>query len=107
MESQGVEAVSVRKSVKPVWWAPVALALVGVGVMIALALFLPDPVAYAQVSQPTPDAYQVSMQITPVDEDAIADTATAVFGAYQNVIWLVGGITLGFFILRRARRLLR
>jgi hypothetical protein len=47
------------------------------------------------------------MEFAAVSEDAIADTATAVFSAYANVVWLTGGIALGFYALRRARALLR
>lgn len=107
-----VQAQSQVRSVSVARWA---LALLALFVVAVTALGAVD-YAYAQsggggggssVSTPVPDAYEVTMSIPPVNEDAIADTATATFAAYQNVIWLIGGIALGFFMLRRARRLLR
>lgn len=109
---QSVQQVqSVQRARSVAGWALSLLALV---VAMTAAFGVVD-YAYAQqggggggsVGTPVPDTYEVTMNIPPVNEDAIADTATATFAAYQNVIWLVGGITLGFFILRRARRLLR
>jgi hypothetical protein len=87
-------------------WVPVAVAVVAVALMIGLSMLAPS-VSYAQVTQPQPDPYVLSMEFAQVSEDAIADTATAVFGAYANVVWLTGGIALGFYALRRARALLR
>ena len=83
------------------------MAVVAVALMIGLSTLIAPSVLYAQVTQPTPDAYIVSMEFVAVSEDSIADTATAVFGAYANIIWLTGGIALGFYTLRRARALLR
>ena len=88
-------------------WVPVAAVVVAIALMVGLSTLIAPPVSYAQVTQPTPDAYVVSMEFVAVSEDAIADTATAVFAAYANVIWLTGGIALGFYALRRARALLR
>ena len=93
-------------------WVPVAavaavMAVVAVALMVGLSTLIAPSVSYAQVTQPTPDAYVVSMEFVAVSEDAIADTATAVFGAYANVVWLTGGVALGFYALRRARALLR
>jgi len=87
--------------------AVVAAVVVAIALMVGLSTLIAPPVSYAQVTQPTPDAYVVSMEFVAVSEDAIADTATAVFAAYANVIWLTGGIALGFYALRRARALLR
>jgi len=87
-------------------WVPVAAVVVAVALMIGLSMLAPS-VSYAQVTQPQPDPYVLSMEFAPVSEDAIADTATAVFSAYANVVWLTGGIALGFHALRRARGLLR
>lgn len=99
------------RSVSAIRWVLPLLTLVVAAVM---AFGVAD-YAYAQtgggggsgVSTPVPDPYEVSLDIPPVNEDAIADTATSTFGSYQNVIWLSGGIALGFSILRRSRRLLR
>ena len=88
-------------------WVPVAAVVVAIALMVGLSTLIAPSVSYAQVTQPTPDAYVVSMEFVAVSEDAIADTATAVFGAYANVVWLTGGIALGFYTLRRARALLR
>jgi hypothetical protein len=88
-------------------WVPVAAVVVAVALMIGLSTLIVPSVSYAQVTQPTPDPYVLSMEFAAVSEDAIADTATAVFTAYANVIWLTGGIALGFYALRRARALLR
>jgi len=88
-------------------WVPVAAVVVAIALMVGLSTLIAPSVSYAQVTQPTPDAYVVSMEFVAVSEDAIADTATAVFAAYANVIWLTGGIALGFYALRRARALLR
>ena len=88
-------------------WVPVVAVVVAIALMVGLSTLIAPPVSYAQVTQPTPDAYVVSMEFVAVSEDAIADTATAVFAAYANVIWLTGGIALGFYALRRARALLR
>jgi len=87
-------------------WVPVAVVVVAIALMIGLSMLAPS-VSYAQVTQPQPDPYVLSMEFAPVSEDAIADTATAVFSAYANVVWLTGGIALGFYALRRARALLR
>ena len=87
-------------------WVPVAAVVVAVALMIGLSMLAPS-VSYAQVTQPQPDPYVLSMEFAQVSEDAIADTATAVFSAYANVVWLTGGIALGFYALRRARGLLR
>ena len=87
-------------------WVPVAVVVVAVALVIGLSMLAPS-VSYAQVTQPQPDPYVLSMEFAPVSEDAIADTATAVFSAYANVVWLTGGIALGFHALRRARGLLR
>jgi hypothetical protein len=87
-------------------WVPVAAVVVAVALVIGLSMLAPS-VSYAQVTQPQPDPYVLSMEFAPVSEDAIADTATAVFSAYANVVWLTGGIALGFHALRRARGLLR
>jgi len=87
-------------------WVPVAAVVVAVALVIGLSMLAPS-VSYAQVTQPQPDPYVLSMEFAPVSEDAIADTATAVFSAYANVVWLTGGIALGFYALRRARALLR
>ena len=87
-------------------WVPVAVVVVAIALMIGLSMLAPS-VSYAQVTQPQPDPYVLSMEFAQVSEDAIADTATAVFGAYANVVWLTGGIALGFYALRRARALLR
>jgi hypothetical protein len=87
-------------------WVPVLAVVAAVALMIGFSTLIPS-VSYAQVTQPTPDAYIVSMEFVAVSEDSIADTATAVFGAYANVVWLTGGIALGFYTLRRARALLR
>jgi hypothetical protein len=75
--------------------------------MVGLSTLIAPSVSYAQVTQPTPDPYVLSMEFAQVSEDSIADTATAVFGSYANVVWLTGGISLGFYALRRARSLLR
>ena len=83
------------------------MAVVAVALMIGLSTLIVPSVSYAQVTQPTPDPYVLSMEFAAVSEDAIADTATAVFSAYANVVWLTGGIALGFYALRRARALLR
>jgi hypothetical protein len=88
-------------------WVPVLAVAVAIALMIGFSTLIAPSVSYAQVTQPTPDAYVVSMEFVAVSEDAIADTATAVFGAYANVVWLTGGIALGFYTLRRARALLR
>lgn len=88
-------------------WVPVAAVVVAVALMIGLSTLIVPSVSYAQVAQPTPDPYVLSMEFAAVSEDAIADTATAVFSAYANVVWLTGGIALGFYALRRARALLR
>jgi len=88
-------------------WVPVAAVVVAVALMIGLSTLIAPSVSYAQVTQPTPDPYVLSMEFAAVSEDAIADTATAVFSAYANVVWLTGGIALGFYALRRARALLR
>ena len=88
-------------------WVPVVAVVVAIALMVGLSTLIASSVSYAQVTQPTPDAYVVSMEFVAVSEDAIADTATAVFGAYANVVWLTGGIALGFYALRRARALLR
>jgi type II secretory pathway component PulF len=88
-------------------WVPVAVVVVAIALMIGLSTLIVPSVSYAQVTQPTPDPYVLSMEFAPVSEDAIADTATAVFSAYANVVWLTGGIALGFYALRRARALLR
>jgi len=88
-------------------WVPVAAVVVAIALMVGLSTLIAPSVSYAQVTQPTPDAYVVSMEFVAVSEDAIADTATAVFAAYANVVWLTGGIALGFYALRRARGLLR
>ena len=88
-------------------WVPVAAVVVAVALMIGLSTLIVPSVSYAQVTQPTPDPYVLSMEFAAVSEDAIADTATAVFSAYANVVWLTGGIALGFYALRRARALLR
>ena len=88
-------------------WIPVAAVVVAVALMIGLSTLIVPSVSYAQVTQPTPDPYVLSMEFAAVSEDAIADTATAVFSAYANVVWLTGGIALGFYALRRARALLR
>ena len=85
----------------------VAAVVVAIALMVGLSTLIVPSVSYAQVTQPTPDAYIVSMEFVAVSEDSIADTATAVFGAYANIIWLTGGIALGFYTLRRARALLR
>ena len=87
-------------------WVPVAAVVVAIALVIGLSMLAPS-VSYAQVTQPQPDPYVLSMEFAPVSEDAIADTATAVFSAYANVVWLTGGIALGFHALRRARGLLR
>ena len=87
-------------------WVPVAAVVVAVALVIGLSMLAPS-VSYAQVTQPQPDPYVLSMEFAPVSEDSIADTATAVFSAYANVVWLTGGIALGFHALRRARGLLR
>ena len=87
-------------------WVPVAVVVVAIALVIGLSMLAPS-VSYAQVTQPQPDPYVLSMEFAQVSEDAIADTATAVFGAYANVVWLTGGIALGFYALRRARALLR
>jgi len=87
-------------------WVPVAVVVVAIALVIGLSMLAPS-VSYAQVTQPQPDPYVLSMEFAPVSEDAIADTATAVFSAYANVVWLTGGIALGFYALRRARGLLR
>jgi hypothetical protein len=87
-------------------WVPVAVVVVAIALVIGLSMLAPS-VSYAQVTQPQPDPYVLSMEFAPVSEDAIADTATAVFSAYANVVWLTGGIALGFYALRRARALLR
>lgn len=99
------------RSVSAIRWVLPLLTLV----VAAVTAFGVADYAYAQtgggggsgVSTPVPDQYEVSLDIPPVNEDAIADTATSTFGSYQNVIWLSGGIALGFSILRRSRRLLR
>ena len=88
-------------------WVPVVAVVVAIALMVGLSTLIAPSVSYAQVTQPTPDAYVVSMEFVAVSEDSIADTATAVFGAYANVVWLTGGIALGFYTLRRARALLR
>jgi hypothetical protein len=88
-------------------WVPVVAIVVAVALMIGLSTLIAPSVSYAQVTQPTPDPYVLSMEFAAVSEDAIADTATAVFSAYANVVWLTGGIALGFHALRRARGLLR
>ena len=88
-------------------WVPVAAVVVAIALMVGLSTLIAPSVSYAQVTQPTPDAYVLSMEFAAVSEDAIADTATAVFSAYANVVWLTGGIALGFYALRRARALLR
>jgi hypothetical protein len=85
----------------------VAAVVVAIALMVGLSTLIVPSVSYAQVTQPTPDAYVLSMEFAAVSEDAIADTATAVFSAYANVVWLTGGIALGFYALRRARALLR
>jgi len=103
---QGNGAVE-RWSVRYRWIAALAASLVVVALMVGLSSLTAPAVSYAQVTQPTPDVYVVSMEFVAVSEDSIADTATAVFGAYANVIWLTGGIALGFYTLRRARALLR
>jgi hypothetical protein len=82
------------------------LVVAAVALVIGFSTLIPS-VSYAQVTQPTPDPYVLSMEFAAVSEDAIADTATAVFSAYSNVVWLTGGIALGFYALRRARALLR
>jgi len=87
-------------------WVPVAAVVVAIALVIGLSMLAPS-VSYAQVTQPQPDPYVLSMEFAQVSEDAIADTATAVFSAYANVVWLTGGIALGFYALRRARGLLR
>jgi hypothetical protein len=87
-------------------WVPVAAVVVAIALVIGLSMLAPS-VSYAQVTQPQPDPYVLSMEFAPVSEDAIADTATAVFSAYANVVWLTGGVALGFHALRRARGLLR
>lgn len=103
------------RSVSAIRWVLPLLTLV----VAAVTAFGVADYAYAQtgggggsgggssVSTPVPDQYEVSLDIPPVNEDAIADTATSTFGSYQNVIWLSGGIAMGFAILRRSRRLLR
>jgi len=88
-------------------WVPVAAVVVAIALMVGLSTLIAPSVSYAQVTQPTPDPYVLSMEFAAVSEDAIADTATAVFSAYANVVWLTGGIALGFYALRRARALLR
>jgi len=88
-------------------WVPVAAVVVAIALMVGLSTLIAPSVSYAQVTQPTPDPYVLSMEFAPVSEDAIADTATAVFGSYANVVWLSGGVALGFYALRRARGLLR
>ena len=88
-------------------WVPVAAVVVAIALMVGLSTLIAPSVSYAQVTQPTPDTYTLSMEFAQVSEDAIADTATAVFGSYANVVWLTGGIALGFYALRRARALLR
>ena len=88
-------------------WVPVAAVVVAIALMVGLSAIVAPSVSYAQVTQPTPDPYVLSMEFAAVSEDAIADTATAVFGSYANVVWLTGGISLGFYALRRARALLR
>jgi hypothetical protein len=88
-------------------WVPVAAVVVAIALMVGLSTLIAPSVSYAQVTQPTPDTYTLSMEFAQVSEDAIADTATAVFGSYANVVWLTGGIALGFYALRRARGLLR
>jgi hypothetical protein len=88
-------------------WVPVAAVVVAIALMVGLSTLIAPSVSYAQVTQPQPDPYVLSMEFAQVSEDAIADTATAVFGAYANVVWLTGGIALGFYALRRARALLR
>ena len=85
----------------------VAAVVVAIALMVGLSTLIVPSVSYAQVTQPTPDTYTLSMEFAQVSEDAIADTATAVFGSYANVVWLTGGIALGFYALRRARGLLR
>jgi len=87
-------------------WVPVAVVVVAIALVIGLSMLAPS-VSYAQVTQPQPDPYVLSMEFAPVSEDSIADTATAVFSAYANVVWLTGGVALGFHALRRARGLLR
>jgi hypothetical protein len=96
----------VKRRSFPVVAVVAAVAVVAVALMIGLSMLAPS-VSYAQVTQPQPDPYVLSMEFAPVSEDAIADTATAVFSAYANVVWLTGGIALGFHALRRARGLLR
>jgi len=86
---------------------PVAAVVVAIALMVGLSTLIAPSVSYAQVTQPQPDPYVLSMEFAPVSEDAIADTATAVFGSYANVVWLSGGVALGFYALRRARALLR
>jgi len=88
-------------------WVPVVAVVVAIALMVGLSTLIAPSVSYAQVTQPQPDPYVLSMEFAPVSEDAIADTATAVFSAYANVVWLTGGIALGFYALRRARALLR
>ena len=88
-------------------WVPVAAVVVAIALMVGLSTLIAPSVSYAQVTQPTPDPFVLSMEFAAVSEDAIADTATAVFSAYANVVWLTGGIALGFYALRRARALLR
>jgi hypothetical protein len=88
-------------------WVPVLAVAVAFALMVGLSTLIAPSVSYAQVTQPTPDPYVLSMEFAPVSEDSIADTATAVFGSYSNVVWLTGGISLGFYALRRARSLLR
>jgi len=86
-------------------WVPVAAVVVAL--MVGLSTLIVPSVSYAQVTQPTPDPYVLSLEFAPISEDAIADTATAVFSSYANVVWLSGGVALGFYALRRARALLR
>ena len=108
------EVRSVSESRKPSKPSMLALVRVALALLVALSVALSADAAFAQtgggsggVTPPSPDTYEVTFSIPAVNEDAIADTATSIFAAYQNVIWLVGGISLGFFTLRRARRLLR
>ena len=113
------EVRSVSESRKP---SMLALVRVALALLVALSVALSADAAFANgggnnntgnsgasggVTPPAPDSYEVTFSIPAVNEDAIADTATSIFAAYQNVVWLVGGISLGFFTLRRARRLLR
>jgi len=103
IEDQGTGIVKRRSF----GWVPVAAVVVAIALMVGLSTLIAPSVSYAQVTQPQPDPYVLSMEFAAVSEDSIADTATAVFGAYANVVWLTGGIALGFYALRRARALLR